>query len=94
MLRMGYYLKIKKTNLSLVSSDTKNLDSEELKRREHYQRALLDNFPFMVWLKDKESRFLANNSIFAQVAGVKDVKELEGKTDFDFFPEDLAKSLC
>jgi diguanylate cyclase (GGDEF)-like protein/PAS domain S-box-containing protein len=92
MLRMGYDLKIKKTNLTLVSSDTKNLDSEELKRREHYQRALLDNFPFMVWLKDKESHFLANNSIFAQVAGVKDVKDLEGKTDFDIWPAKLAKT--
>ncbi len=92
MLRMGCYLKIKKTNLSLVSSDTQNLESDEIKRREHYQRALLDNFPFMVWLKDREGRFLANNSVFAQVAGVNDVKNLEGKTDFDFFPEDLAKS--
>jgi len=70
----------------------KNLENDEIMRREHYQRALLDNFPFMVWLKDKESRFLANNSVFAQVAGVADTKDLEGKTDFDFFPENLASS--
>jgi PAS domain S-box-containing protein len=39
--------------------------ADALHQREHYQRALLDNFPFMVWLKDEESRFLAVNQVFA-----------------------------
>ena len=61
--------------------------NQELIRREHYQRALLDNFPFMVWLKDKESRFLACNEFFSKVVGAKNAQELVGKTDMDFFPE-------
>lgn len=31
---------------------------EELRLREYYQRALLDNFPFAAWIKDREGRFL------------------------------------
>lgn len=54
-------------------------------------RILLDNFPFMVWLKDKDSRLLAANSAYASMVGLSSTEALEGKTDFDFFPEDLAK---
>lgn len=73
------------------NTQEKYLEDKEIKQREHYQRALLDNFPFIVWLKDKKSRFLATNAAFAKVAGVNSPKELEGKTDFDFFPAELAQ---
>src|SRR5690606_18220219 len=59
-------------------------------QRESYLRTLLDNFPFMVWLKDTDSRLLAANSAYARMAGVATPEDLEGKTDFDFFPEELA----
>jgi PAS domain S-box-containing protein len=57
---------------------------------DYYQRALLDNFPFMVWLKDTQSRFLAVNKSFADTAGVDSPEALRGKTDLDVFPADLA----
>ena len=59
--------------------------------RERYQRTLLDNFPFAVWLKDTESRFLAVNQVFATTFEVQDVYELVGKSDFDIAPHDLAE---
>jgi diguanylate cyclase (GGDEF)-like protein/PAS domain S-box-containing protein len=59
--------------------------------KEGYQRALLDNFPFMVWFKDVNSRFLAVNQAFAESLGENDPEQLVGKTDFDFYPPDLAK---
>lgn len=62
-----------------------------LATREQYQRTLLDNFPFFVWLKDKESRLLAANQQYARVAKVGTTRELEGRTDFDLFPSDLAE---
>lgn len=68
------------------------LAQQELQQREQYQRALLDNFPFFVWLKDTESRLLAANAQYARVARVDTTRDLEGKTDFDFFPPDLAQS--
>ncbi|HYN55196.1 MAG TPA: EAL domain-containing protein [Methylotenera sp.] len=63
------------------------MKSQEIKRREHYLRALLDTFPFMVWMKDRESHFLACNNSFAKVAGVASVYDMEGKTDYEYFPE-------
>lgn len=62
----------------------------ELKLREQYQRALLDNFPFLVWLKDTESRFLAVNQPFARACNRTSVDELMGLTDLDIWPQDLA----
>ena len=64
---------------------------ETLRSRERYQRALLDNFPFMVWLKDTGSRILAANKVFAKVANVADPNELVGKTDFDYWDAELAE---
>ncbi|WP_265947016.1 PAS domain S-box protein [Dechloromonas sp. A34] len=60
------------------------------KRSELYQRALLDNFPFLVWLKDTESRYLEVNRSFSNAVGGKSAADLIGKTDTDFFPPDLA----
>lgn len=58
---------------------------------EQYLRTLLDNFPFMVWLKDTDSKLLAANTAYAKMAGAQSTKALEGKTDFDFFPHELAQ---
>jgi two-component system sensor histidine kinase/response regulator len=63
----------------------------ELQQRDQYQRALLDNFPFAVWLKDTESRFLAVNQGFAQLQGECNADELIGKNDFDIWPGELAE---
>ncbi len=64
--------------------------NQEIIKQEHYLRALLDTFPFMVWMKDKESRFLACNDAFAKVAGEDSVYAMEGKTDYDYFPAQAA----
>lgn len=64
---------------------------EALQRRERYQRALLDNFPFLVWLKDCEGRFLAVNATLAKCFGFAHPDELVGKTDFDITPAALAE---
>jgi PAS domain S-box-containing protein len=67
--------------------------ADALQAREQYQRALLDNFPFMVWLKDEQSRFLAVNAAFAKVFGLAFGRRcsLIGKTDLDIAPADLAE---
>jgi PAS domain S-box-containing protein len=64
----------------------------ELRQREGYQRALLNNFPFLIWLKDKDCRFLAVNQGFAEACGYASEDLLLGKSDFDIWPEELAKS--
>jgi diguanylate cyclase (GGDEF)-like protein/PAS domain S-box-containing protein len=60
-------------------------------RNERYQRALLDNFPFPVWLKDTESRFLAVNRMLAEALGESSAEALIGRSDLDFSPPELAE---
>ena len=63
---------------------------EELALRESYLSAIIENLPGLVWMKDDDSRFLAVNRAFAQSCGLK-TADLEGKTDLDIWPEDLAE---
>jgi PAS domain S-box-containing protein len=65
--------------------------SEKLRRRELYQRATLDNLPFLFWHKDAECRFLAVNKVFADACGRRNPDELLGLTDFDLWPNELAE---
>lgn len=62
-----------------------------LEQRELYLRATLDNLPFMFWLKDAQSRFLAVNKAFADACGLANPEDAVGKTDFDVWPEELAE---
>ncbi|WP_428827460.1 PAS domain S-box protein [Azonexus sp. IMCC34842] len=62
-----------------------------LRVREQYLRAVVDNFPFMVWLKDPGGRFLAVNSALASSFGWPSANTLIGKTDFDIASQELAE---
>ena len=64
---------------------------EELRLRESYLTAILENQPGLVWLKDKDSRFLTVNQAFADSCGKNSAKELINKTDLDIWPKELAE---
>jgi PAS domain S-box-containing protein len=64
---------------------------ESLAVREAYLRAMLDNFPFLVWLKDVDGHFLAVNEAFARSCGRSQAADVVGLTDFDVWPRDLAQ---
>lgn len=64
---------------------------EETARNERYQRALLDNFPYLVWLKDTESRFLTTNRTFADAVCLPNTGAIVGKSDLDFWPPAMAE---
>lgn len=66
------------------------LDEDKLKKSENYQRAILDSFPFFLWLKDIQSNYLATNMTVAKAVGFDDPSEIIGKSDLDIFPKDLA----
>ena len=55
-------------------------------------RTLIDNLPDNVFVKDTESRFLICNLADARLMRAKTPDEIIGKTDFDFFPRELATS--
>jgi PAS domain S-box-containing protein len=63
---------------------------ETLTREQKLMRALIDLLPDCMYVKDAQSRFLVANLGLARLIGVKDPKDALGKTDFDFFPPDLA----
>lgn len=64
---------------------------KELARNEANLRAILDNVPYLVWLKDTDSRFVAVNKAFLRTTGHTNMDEVIGKTDFDLWPGELAK---
>jgi diguanylate cyclase (GGDEF)-like protein/PAS domain S-box-containing protein len=64
---------------------------EIVARNEVNLRAILDNIPYMVWLKDKDSHFVAVNQAFLRITGKSGMDEVVGKTDFDLWPHDLAQ---
>ena len=57
-----------------------SMAEKALRKRELYQRTLLDKSPFMAWLKDEQGRFLAVNVPFATHFGCPSTEALIGKT--------------
>jgi PAS domain S-box-containing protein len=54
-------------------------------------RTLIDNLPDPTYFKDTDSCFVAGNMAVAQIMGAKTPDQLLGKTDFDFYPQELAE---
>jgi len=52
-------------------------------------RTLIDNMPDVIYIKDRESRFIVANKKVATVMG-STPEEVINKTDFDFYTHDLA----
>ncbi|MEI9405701.1 LytS/YhcK type 5TM receptor domain-containing protein [Mesorhizobium argentiipisi] len=68
----------------------------EERQRELYHvnklfRSMVEALPDCLNIKDVEGRFLAANPATAHLLRASSVEEILGKTDFDFFPADLAK---
>ncbi len=76
----------------VIDVSAEKRSEKALYEREQYQRALLDNFPFNVWLKDEQGRFLAVNKPLARALGWPSSESLIGKTDFDIFPPTQAET--
>lgn len=57
-------------------------------------RSLVDNIPDFVFVKDTESRWIVVNSHLARVlCGGKTPKDVQGKTDSDFFPPEVSNAI-
>ena len=54
-------------------------------------QTLMDNIPDTIYFKDVNSKFIRINKAQATVLGLKDPKEAEGKTDFDFVMPEQAQ---
>jgi PAS domain S-box-containing protein len=68
----------------------RHLAAKALRASEAKYRSLIENLEQSVFLKDRELHFIAANKQFCQSLGC-DEAAIVGKTDFDFFPPDLAE---
>jgi PAS domain S-box-containing protein len=62
---------------------------EALRQSENNYRTLLENLPQKIFLKDRNSVYISCNKNYAQDLGINP-HEIVGKTDYDFFPKELA----
>ncbi len=71
------------------SAERRNL-AEELAHERNVLRTMIDLMPVFIYAKDAQSRFTACNKLVAARMGVTP-EEAIGKTDFDFFPPEMAQ---
>ena len=64
---------------------------ETLARERNLLRALMDNLPDHIFVKDTDSRFVAANIATLRPLGATREDEVLGKTDFDFLRRDVAE---
>ena len=52
---------------------------------------LINNMPDTIYVKDRKSRFIIGNKMLAKITGAETPDQLIGKTDFDFYPKEMAE---
>ena len=71
------------------SAERLNL-ADALAHERNVLRTMIDLIPAFIYAKDAQSRFTACNKLVANRMGVQP-EDLIGKTDFDFFPREMAE---
>jgi PAS domain S-box-containing protein len=65
--------------------------TESLWRERALLRTLIDNVPDYIYVKNTQHQFLVANTALARRMGMAAADELLGKSDFDFYPEEIAE---
>ena len=74
--------KLQIANKKLIKVESK-LAKEKLKESENMLQTVIDNFPGVVFWKDRQSNYLGCNNAFSTGAGLKNNSKIVGKTDHD-----------
>jgi PAS domain S-box-containing protein len=78
-------------NAQLAQENAKlGQENAELVQERDLLRMVIDNLPDFIYAKDKQGRFVLNNIAHAGNLGANSPAEMKGKSDFDFFPPELA----
>jgi len=72
-----------------VTGERRSLQ-DALAHERNVLRTMIDLIPACIYAKDAQSRFTAANKLVANRMGVEP-EQLIGKTDFDFFPREMAE---
>lgn len=70
-----------------------NDELKKLMAEQSLLRTLIDNLPDCIYIKDIDTRKVMANAGDLKNLGFKTEAEVLGKTDYDFFPEEIASSL-
>lgn len=92
-IKKPFYNSLHEPQILVLAQDItvlKNIENQ-LREKESYQRALLDSAPFMIWLKDKDSRFLAANQRLLDATDCTSMNDVIGKNDYELWDYQLAK---
>jgi two-component system sensor kinase FixL len=69
-------------------------ETAEIKERVVQERDLLrtiiDDLPDRIYAKDKDGRFVLNNQAHAKAVGAESPQAMLGKSDFDYYPQEMA----
>ena len=71
-----------------IDEHTRTVDA--LAKERNLLRTLIDNLPDYICAKDSDGGFILNNAAHVRVLGANTPDEAVGKTDYDFFPRELA----
>jgi PAS domain S-box-containing protein len=83
--------RVKERTRQLEEQIAERLSIEEsLRESEGRFRALVENLPVKVFIKDRESRYVVCNPSYAMDLGI-DPEEIRGKTDYDFYSREMSE---
>ena len=68
----------------------KPLTEEAVRRQLSLMTSVINSIPDLIFYKDLEGIYLGGNKAFSELIG-RPIDEVVGKTDFDLFPENVAK---
>ena len=72
-------------------SDLKKAEND-IKYERNLLRALIDNLPDSVYVKDNQSRKVIANPVDIKYMGLQSEEEVLGKNDYDIYPKEIADS--
>jgi len=75
-----------------VGIESKSTPEEAPTKEQYLLNILLDNAPDYIYFKDIESRFTKISKSQAELFGLSDPAQAIGKTDLDFYAEELARA--
>ena len=68
------------------------LAEAELGRERDRLKTIIDNVPDLIFLKDRNGRFINANQALVDAAKANSIDDVIGKTDYDFWPPELASN--
>jgi PAS domain S-box-containing protein len=91
--RENYVYKLPSGEIVSVYDDVteRQVALEQLQEERNLLRTLIDHIPDEVYIKDKDSRLVDCNKAVIEYWGVKDSRDITGKTDFHLFDKGTAQ---